>query len=74
MSTFNLAHYTDELLAYIADKEWVSTNELKQQIGLSSDKISLVLDFLEFSKFIDVGKGKNRVRINDFGNMLLNIS
>ncbi len=74
MSTLNLADYTDKLLAHIANKEWVTIDELEQQIGISSDNISLLLDFLEFSKFVDVGKGRNRVKINDFGNMLLNIS
>ena len=74
MSTLNLADYTDKLLTYIADKEWVTINELEQQFGISSDKISLVLEFLEFSKFVDVAKGRNLVKINKFGNALLSIS
>ena len=74
MSTLNLADYTEQILAHIAGKEWVTINELEQQIGLSRDKVSLVLDFLEFSKFVDMGKGRNLVKINDFGNVLLNIS
>lgn len=73
MCTSSITNYAGKILAHIKGKEWVTIDELEQQIGLSKDKISLVLDFLEFAKFIDVGKGNDQIKINAFGNTFLNI-
>lgn len=73
MSTVELTDYTEKILTHIEGREWVPINELEQQLDLPEEKISIILDFLEFSKFVDVGKGRDMIKINKFGNMLLNI-
>ena len=73
MGSVDFTDYVEKVLAYMKNGSWVDVKEIEQQINLPTDKIILLLEFMEFSKFIEFDKEGERGKIGKYGELLLDI-
>ena len=59
----------DKILQQLQDAQWHNLDEIKKSIFLPSDKLNMVLCFLENQSFINMKDGK--LKITDLGLKLL---
>ncbi len=61
----------DNILEQLHDTQWHNLEEIKNNITLPSDKLNMMLSFLEKQSFIDVNNGK--LKITGLGLKFLNL-
>ncbi len=59
----------DEILLQLQDSQWHNLDEFKKYINFPSDKLNMIMDFLEKQSFIDMNHGK--LKITNLGLKLL---
>lgn len=74
MGSFDFTDYIEKVLAHMKNKSWVDVSEIEQQMNIPTDKVILLLEFMEFSKFIELDKEGERGKIGKYGELLLDIS
>lgn len=74
MGSADFTDYIEKVLAYMRNRGWVDVTEIEEQTGLPSDKVILLLEFMDFSKFIEFDGGMKRGKIGKFGELLLGIT
>ena len=60
-------------MTYLRDNDWVTIEEIIEQMGLTKEKGMKVLDFLYKSNFIEFDTPKEKIRITNSALQLLNI-
>ncbi len=73
MGSADFTDYIETILEYMKNRSWVDVTEIEQQIGLPTDKVILLLEFMEFSKFIEFDNEMKRGKIGKFGELLLDV-
>ena len=61
----------DKILIQIQDSKWHSLEEIKKCLYYPSDKLNMLLNFLENESFINIKK--DRVKITSLGLKFLNL-
>ena len=65
--------HSEKILRYLKDKEWIEISKIEQHAGLPGKKLMQILEFLEYSAFINFDVERKKIRISDKGKMLLDI-
>ena len=73
MGSLDFTDYIEKVLTHMKNGSWVDVNEIEQQVNLPTDKVILLLEFMEFSKFIEYDKEGKRGKIDKYGELLLDI-
>jgi DNA-binding IclR family transcriptional regulator len=62
-----------EILEYIKAGDWITTEEVIEQMEFTETKAVKVLDFLSEFGFIEFDSDKEKIRIADLGKRLLEL-
>ena len=62
-----------EILEYIKTGDWITTEEVIEQMEFTETKAVKVLDFLPEFGFIEFDSDKEKIRIADLGKRLLEL-
>ncbi|MHC1572542.1 MAG: hypothetical protein ACXQTM_01580 [Methanosarcinales archaeon] len=68
-----LGECAEDILLGLKDSERVSLKEIEEEVRLPAEKTKLLLDFLSYSRFITVDERIGDVRLDHFGELLIEI-
>lgn len=63
----------ETVLAYLKNNDWVTIEEIIEQMGLTKEKGMKILDFLSKFNFIEFDTQKEKIRITNSALQLLNM-
>ncbi len=63
----------ETVLTYLRDNDWVTIEEIIEQIGLAKEKGMKILDFLSECDFIEFDTPKEKIRSTNSALQLLNM-
>jgi predicted transcriptional regulator len=73
METIKFTNEIYNILTIINKKLWIKKDEDLQNANISLEKITQVLEFLEYSKFIKYDATREKIKITELGAMVLNL-
>ena len=71
MTTYS--YYIEEILSYLKNKDSVDINEVIHQLVLPNERTMLILEFMEFYRFIKFDNKREKIKIFKCGELLLNL-
>lgn len=71
--TSRLTVHAEKILHYLKEKDWVEISKIKQHASLPGKKLTLLLEFLAYSTFINFDNERKNIRISGNGKLLLDI-